>query len=252
MSKFCYQFQTSIVNFQQKNSGWEGAIRTNAIFYTPNLPSPGSIRNQLIHVADLLPTVAAINGVPITKPIDGVNQWNVIRYGDDAVRDEIINIDNVLGFSSYINNPYKLVNGSTFNGSFDGWLSAKTIEQNGNPYDYAISVLESDVSRAIFSLSNRRVFDADEIIKMRARATVSCGNGPKKSCDLKLGPCLFDIYKDPCEENNLAASKKSTVQSMLARLNSISIVPSRRQKPDPAANPANFNGQWQWWQPDSN
>ena len=49
---------TSHFSSQQKQSGWDGGTRTNAVFYSPFLNFPGVVRNQLMHVSDLFPTPA--------------------------------------------------------------------------------------------------------------------------------------------------------------------------------------------------
>jgi arylsulfatase A-like enzyme len=81
------------------------------------------MRNQLMHNSDLFPTLLKFAGVKLDQKLklDGVDQWNVINFGGYSARSEIVNIDDVLGFGSYIYNTYKLVNGTILNGIYDGW-----------------------------------------------------------------------------------------------------------------------------------
>lgn len=205
-----------------------------------------------MHVADLLPTLSRFGGYKYSRSLDGIDQWDVINYGDPQVRDEVVNIDNVLGYSSFIHYPYKLVNGTISKGAFDIWTSTKTNDYQGSAYTYAIDVLNCTVSRAIFSLKKRNVFNVDEIIAMRGRNVVDCSASPVSSCDITAGPCLYNIYDDPCEQNNLAADT-SLLRYMQNRFQYLTsnIVPSRRQKPDAASDPINFDLNWQWWQANS-
>lgn len=178
----------------------------------------------------------------------------MINNGAIGIRNEVVNLDNVLGFGSYIYYTYKLVNGSLGDGSFDGWLASKNNNGYIDPVNYAINVLQSPVSQSIMSIQKKNRLCVDKILELRAAATVSCSNGVgKNSCDIKKGPCVFDIFDDPCEENNLANSRPLLRQSLLTRygVQVRSAIPSGRKKSDPASDPVNFNRNWQWWQADS-
>lgn len=211
-----------------------------------------------MHVTDLFPTLLKQAGVKAGKlermKLDGHDQWNVINSGGNPVRNEVVNIDDVFGFGMYMLHSYKLVNGTFANGIYDGWLSSNNINGESDSIDYALNVLNSAASRAIMSSQKRNRLNVDKILELRKAATVSCSNGVEKnSCDLNAGPCLFDIYDDPCEENNLAQSRPAILKAMLMRYNILkaSAVPSRRQPSDKACDPINFNLNWNWWQMDS-
>lgn len=205
-----------------------------------------------MQVSDLLPTLGRLAGIGIDDNIDGVDQWDVINYGGRAVREEIVDFDDVLGFGSYIQYPFKLVNGSLFNGIYDNWLSTRsTNKHRSDPISYAINILNSTTSRAILSLRRRSALNIDQILGLRADTSVSCSNNVERSyCDLRKGPCVFDIYLDPCEENNLAEQNPFLLNSLLTRYNEKlrQAVPSRRRAADPACDPINFGLNWQWWQ----
>lgn len=229
-------------------------MRTNAIIFAPFLENPNVIRNQLMHVADLLPTLARIAGIKLGNDLDGVNQMDVINHGCRQVRDEIVNVDDVLGFGCYISYPYKLVNGTLFNASYDGWLSTSGPGGDNDPINYALNVLNSTVSRAIFALPNRISLSVDQILAKRAALTVRCSSrAGKTACDLRKGPCVFDIFADPCEQNNLAIKNPALLDNLMWKYQSRipPIAPTRRRKPDPACDPINFDMNWQWWESDS-
>eukprot|EP00040_Diaphanoeca_grandis_P023814 m.130076 g.130076 ORF g.130076 m.130076 type:complete len:552 (+) comp29456_c0_seq1:134-1789(+) len=64
---------------------WEGGTRVPGFISSPLLPASvrGTISNELYHVTDWLPTIAAIAGAPITRnrPLDGHNLWDSIVSG---------------------------------------------------------------------------------------------------------------------------------------------------------------------------
>jgi arylsulfatase B len=210
----------------------------------------------MMHVCDVFPTLlrAAKVNVSVNRlKLDGIDQWNVIQQGGKAVRKEMVNFDDVLGFGAYIFSMYKLVNGSTANGDYDGWLASKTNEGNNNAFEYAMRVMSSKVGKSISSL-NKTHLNFEKIKKLRRDSSISCSNSVEKvPCDLKKGPCLFDVYEDPCEENNLAAKRQALVKAMLSRYMKAkkSAVASRRKSYDPACDPINFRLNWQWWEKDS-
>ena len=65
---------------------WEGGIRAVGFVNSPLLPNKvkGTVNRQLMHISDWLPTfvegVAGGNVTDMRKPLDGVNQWPMIRY----------------------------------------------------------------------------------------------------------------------------------------------------------------------------
>ena len=240
---------------QQKQSGWDGGTRTNAVFYSPFLNFPGVVRNQLMHVSDLFPTLLKLAGLR-TSPsnIDGVDQWPTINNGGQAARSEVANIDDVMRYGSYISFNYKLVSGSSSAGAYDNWLTSDNKKENIQPVNYAVNVLSSTVSRAILSVQKKNRLTIDKIHTLREAATVTCTPKPQENaCDLTKDPCLFDIIADPCERNNLASSRRLIFEAMKEKYERIrkSVVPTRRKPDDPACDPSHFDNNWNWWQADS-
>ncbi len=73
-----------------KKSLYEGGIRVPAIIYWPG-KIEHSITNEVISVADLLPTIAALTGSQINSnaELDGKNVWNAIAEGGSIGEREI-------------------------------------------------------------------------------------------------------------------------------------------------------------------
>lgn len=206
-----------------------------------------------MHVSDILPTVVALAGVQInaSAELDGIDQWNVMSDDAAAVRDEIIEHDNYIGYGFYIKFPYKLVDGR--HGSSD-WLSKEYENNEIDPAAYPALVLNSTVSKVLQSIQRQTEYlTAEEIIALRNEATITCSNSNVKTpCD-RRSLCLFNIYEDPCEENDLSKSSETLMQSLTARFNNHKkkTVPSRRKGSDPACDPANFDNHWHFWQNDT-
>lgn len=216
-----------------------------------------------MHVSDFLPTLMNVAGVKLDSgaKIDGRDQWNVINdnNGGVSVRDEVANIDDVLGFGSIIKKfgafTFKLVNG-TLSTDFDGWLASKNDNGNVEPKVYAENVLNSVAAKAIALVQKSNPLTANKILALRSLATIQCSNSVFKStCDPSKRPCLFNIIDDPCEENNLAdfLLMQPIYRRMLQEYNTVkaNVIPTRRKPSDPACDPKNFHGNWQWWQLDS-
>ncbi|CAO1393268.1 unnamed protein product [Diamesa hyperborea] len=241
----------------QKQSGWEGASRNVAVVYSPLIKEPQRVSNEFIHLTDMLLSLTSAAGIQINSTgLDGINQWPTISERKTSQRDEFVyNIDSIFQFGAVMFNGFKIVNGSLANGEFDKWLGESGNVSDLNFHEYTELVLESVASKSIRSIQHKSQHLTVEVIKnLMELATVTCNNNLNNHpCDLRNGPCLFNIIDDPCEQNNLAQSNPSQMTIMLNKFNewTSKVVPSRRKPLDPASNPTNFNGTWNWWQPDS-
>lgn len=233
----------------QKQSGWEGAIRTNAIVYSPSLPK-AAVRNKMFFIADWLPTLKTIAGAKfkIDTKIDGIDQTYMLNY-DRELRNELVTVDDVFGFGSYIFNGLKLVNGSSSAGKFDDWLGSNNNTDAVDNEAYMQNLLQSSVAKSLKSTISLRNVD-----RMRNSAKIRCTKEKnKQSCDLLKGPCLYNLNDDPCEENNIANRNKILFYFMLRKYkNSLTnLVPTIRKPSDPQCDPIHFNYTWNAWQPNS-
>ena len=220
------------------------------------LQFPQRVSNDLIHTSDLLPTLGAAARISVTNDeLDGINQWPTISFGLPSRRFEIVNnIDPIVGVSSYTFGNFKIVDGTSNNGTYDGWLGDSG--NNAIPtssFTYATNVLQSQAGKSIRSIQKKKhQLTVQKIILLRKEAKVKCLKTKKNHCNLLDGPCLFNIIKDPCEQNNLAHVLPLTMKFMEHQLDEWTFggIRSRRRQADPASNPANFNGTWNFWQPD--
>ncbi|KAG5680269.1 hypothetical protein PVAND_009788 [Polypedilum vanderplanki] len=245
-----FQHATTASNYplrSQKESAWEGGIRTDALIYSPSLPS-GVLRTQYFHISDLLPTLLTLaeTNIKVKDKIDGIDLSRMIMNDMPPYRDEIVTVDDVSGYGSYIYSIFKLVNGSSSNGRADGWIGSNN-NSDVNKDDYITGVLNSDVAQILKNYENPLI--PEEILEIRENATVKC-SGIISDCDLLRGPCLFDISRDPCEEKNLEPTNPLLFDAMLKLYHSSlkKLVPSHKKPLDPQCDPANFNFTWKWWE----
>lgn len=211
----------------------------------------------MIHITDWLPTFANIAGIKLDEHIDGINVWDALSYNKPSPRKEILaHHDYATPYMAYISDNFKLVSGTTNNGTYDGWLSKpiKPSEQNVTFGErYSDEILQSNVGQALLKFSNiRKPFIND----IRSNAQVTCnGHQPPSdsnrtyACNPLESPCLFDIVNDPCETTNLASKYLDIVNDLQTKINYYGRIakPIRNQPSDPRCNPANFGGIWTWW-----
>lgn len=196
--------------------------------YAPFLPS-GVVRKDLFHISDLLPTLATLANADfkIDREIDGFDLSKMITTGSSSLRNEVITIDDVFGYSSFIMNGFKYVNGSTSEGQSDVWLGSNN-NSDINAASYIDGVYNSKAAVAL------RYFHgplrSESIKALRLNLKVQCA-GIKQNCNKMEGPCLFDIINDPCEENNLAAANPTLMEEMSKTFNERlkTLVPARRK-----------------------
>lgn len=176
-----------------------------------------------------MPTLAKLAGAKFkyTQKLDGIDQSSMIANGTAALRKEVVVIDDVFGVSSFIQDGYKFVNGTLLDGYADSWLGSN-VHHDANSDTYMDNVLNSKTAKA---LKKFRKLDSAAVQKIRAGAKVECGS-VKTECNLMKAPCLFDIMKDPCEQNNLASTHPSVMKSIKKAFDKKlkNVVPSRFQE----------------------
>ncbi|KAH8260904.1 hypothetical protein KR044_000202 [Drosophila immigrans] len=240
----------------QKESPWEGGIRSAGAIWSPLLQQRGYVSNQVIHAIDWLPTLAAAAGVqlPADLQLDGVNIWPSLSGQLEPQPRRLLHVmDDIFGYASYMRGSLKYVNGSSFQGRYDSWLGELPAgEEDPLSAYYVQQVLSSEVQQVLGSrsLTNNR------IEQLRADATHRCPSNEQNHtqsvyvCQPLEAPCYFNLAKDPCERYNLANLYPLQLQLLEQevqqfRLNAIDSV--RVATPDPRANPAFHGGYWEWW-----
>ncbi|XP_058124599.1 arylsulfatase B-like [Anopheles coustani] len=236
----------------QKNSPWEGAVRTAAFIWSPLLKDTQRVSNQWFHISDWLPTLASAAGVRVRRPsvtdIDGIDQWEALAYGTGNPRQRLMNnLDEIFAYTSYMEDGLKYVNGSTLGGANDLWYG-ETDELDKLPTDeeYLASVMSTPIARA----AN---LDAKVISYLRQHAQINCGNEVSgKVCNPLVKPCLFDIINDPCEMHDISDECPTRLREIQQHVEYYRIRAAKpRNKPhDSAADPSNFGGIWNWWRTD--
>jgi arylsulfatase A-like enzyme len=75
-----------------KGTLYEGGTRVVSLFNWPGKIEPGVVVDEVIHVVDVHPTLAALAGTPAGKGkrLDGVDVWPVIAKGQRSPRDEVV------------------------------------------------------------------------------------------------------------------------------------------------------------------
>ncbi|XP_036326647.1 arylsulfatase B-like [Rhagoletis pomonella] len=240
----------------QKESPWEGGIRSAGLIWSPLLQQQSYVSNQVVHAIDWLPTLTSAAGIelPSKMKLDGVNLWRVLSENGAAQPRRLIHVlDDNVGYSAFTRGTLKYVNGTSFNGLYDGWLGdLPTAEQDPTALYYVQQVLSSEVHHV---LGNEEL-SVEQVERLRAQATHECPNNEENytqavyRCEPLLEPCFFDIEKDPCERYNLAKLYPLQVQLLAQEVEQFresAVESARRDYSDPRCDPALHGGVWEWW-----
>lgn len=234
------------------------------MIWSPLLENLGTVWKQQLYIGDLLPTLASAANMQLDTQqmnLDGLNLWSALKYGYDSVEREIVhNIDDIYGYVSYGKGKWKFINGTTDNGAYDGWLSARPNASNAEvdprANNYEELIMSTTVWQHLSEINAKTALPGVvNITKLRQDAAISCllANATQGiACEPLLGPCLFDIDVDPCEQNNLyeAMSDGKVVQELLKRVahfRETAHVPNNKPL-DPKCDPRLYGGEWTWWE----
>ncbi|KAM7356270.1 uncharacterized protein ACRADG_002075 [Cochliomyia hominivorax] len=240
----------------QKESPWEGGIRSAGLIWSPFLKQKNYVSNQITHAIDWLPTLAHAAKVPLPEnlKLDGINLWPALSEAQDPQPRRLLHAyDNIFGYSSYMNGNLKYVNGSTFEGKYDHWMGLLDPEEE-DPFseNYEETIMNSEV----FKILNNNVLNKPLIKDLRQQSTHKCPYNAEDyhqdiyKCEPLKAPCYFNIEKDPCERYNLANLYPLELQFLQQEVEEYEpgVTPSARiPYSDPLANPQRFDGNWQWW-----
>ncbi|CAG2205765.1 ARSB [Mytilus edulis] len=130
-----------------KGSLWEGGVKAVGFVHGQMIQKKGAISKELIHISDWFPTLIKLaNGsLKRTNPLDGVDQWRTISYGEQSQRNTILhNIDPLFSHAgerksdnqfdtreraALRHNEWKIITGDPGNGS---WIYTSIRGQNQN------------------------------------------------------------------------------------------------------------------------
>lgn len=230
----------------------EGGIRANAFIFSPDLKP--LVNNDYFHVSDVFPTLLNIAGHHKVHGIDGKDHWkSLTSVSTEKPRETLINFDNYNGYGYLIKNNLKFVNGTLSGGIYDAVLSTRNRKPKLDDLNYSLRVLRSRAHYALLASSRDRnlFYNYGRMLSMRNDAKVVCHRNPAAvPCNLNIAPCLFDIIKDPCEQNNLAESLEEEFEEMMEDFNEEvrSAVATVRRSADLQSDPINWNNAWTYWQ----
>ncbi|KAG8222731.1 hypothetical protein J437_LFUL008127 [Ladona fulva] len=253
-----------------KNTLWEGGVRGAGLIWSPLLNNgKGRVSNQLMHITDWLPTlISAAGGDAFSSngtngKIDGVDAWRALKEDLPTSRAEVLhNIDDIYGNAALTVGDWKVVKGTTYQGSWDGWYGPSG---RGRNFVYGMDlVMHSKCGRALASIGYP--LSREQMSKTRMEAQVSCDEEPVEGSSTEYGyydyqtteaamevpceplrsPCLFNVKDDPCEKRNLAQRFPEKLTELLQRLDwyNSTAVPPANLPIDPRANPKLWQYTW--------
>uniref|UniRef100_A0A182SM48 Sulfatase N-terminal domain-containing protein n=1 Tax=Anopheles maculatus TaxID=74869 RepID=A0A182SM48_9DIPT len=242
----------SIIVFLSDNGGVTRGMHSNTGSNYPFRGDTQRVSNQWFHISDWLPTLASAAGITVGNSsfsdIDGIDQWEALAYGTGNPRQRLMNnLDEIFGYTSYMENGFKYINGTTLNGINDEWYG-ETDAFDKLPADdqYLSSVLSTTIART-------GKLDEKLISYLRRHARVNCGNAiANKHCNPLVKPCLFDIINDPCEMHDISGEHPKRLREIRQHLEEyrLQAVKPRNRPHDPEADPTKFGGVWNWWRTD--
>lgn len=206
-------------------SPWDGGIRVAGSIWSSLLKNRSSIYQQPIYVGDVLPTLAAASKIKINHKLDGLNVWNDLVNSDSTSMSgnykerEIFHVlDDIFNVTSYMKGTYKYIKGTTIEGKYDEVLTQRnsniTDPRNRN-YE---QVIQSSLVSQVLQKYDEDTLTDEKIHKLRLQSEIQCGNAEGPLCNPLIEECLFNIWSDPCEQNNLAG--KSEFQNILQKMRS--------------------------------
>ncbi|XP_063423154.1 arylsulfatase I-like [Mytilus trossulus] len=202
-----------------KGSLWEGGVKAVGFVHGQMIQKKGAISKELIHISDWFPTLINLaNGsLKRTNPLDGVDQWRTISYGEQSQRKTILhNIDPLFSHAgerksdnqfdtreraALRHNEWKIITGDPGNGS---WIYTSIRGRNQN--------------------------------KLYARPN-------------DKNVWLFNIENDPYEKHDLSTKRPEVVRDLLEMLAKFALtsVPCFYPENDFMADPKYHEGYWGPW-----
>ncbi|XP_077553362.1 arylsulfatase B-like [Haemaphysalis longicornis] len=189
-----------------KGTHWEGGTRAAAFLWSPLLNKTRRVSHQMMHITDWLPTLYhAAGGRPdfLEEKLDGYDMWDALSRDLPSPRNEVLyNIEPKQCAAALRYGDYKLVEGLSFNGTWDGRYPTPG---GTRPYGDLDRLMENSiVAWVLRCFYNNESFEFPP--SWRLNATLRCNEDGSNDTNFvpRKPPYLFDIANDPCELNNLA------------------------------------------------
>lgn len=232
-------------------------MRVPAAIWSKDLQHQQPYQN-LFHLTDVLPTLMNAANVHdnCSNKMDGISHWTALK--NENIKGPrtgfLYNIDDDFGYYAIQKDGYKLVKGTTLGGIYDGFLG-NIVNESPKPSleSRYKGIINSETHKALSKHSNKNRLNFERLVEFDKKAKVTCGktNQNLKPCSPLTDVCLFKIDEDPCEMNNIAATKKG--RRIVTDLNEIIqnyrkvMVPPRNQPKDPNSDPIFHNLTWTYW-----
>ncbi|KAH6939632.1 hypothetical protein HPB50_020233 [Hyalomma asiaticum] len=232
-----------------KGTMWEGASRAAAFLWSPLLATRGRVSQQLMHVADWLPTLySAAGGDPATlQHLDGIDMWRHLSEDLSSPRTDILyNIDPVSNTAALRQGDYKLVLGTASGGRSDERTPIPGSPRPDEDLDLLTARSKAaDALRLFYKNASRTQASA----QWRQKTSLRCDESGEPSNFVSgAPPYLFDLAKDPCELHNLASTELvASLKRKLEEYEATSMSP-RLRPVDPKAFPELHGGLWAPWE----
>ncbi|XP_043482500.1 arylsulfatase B [Leptopilina heterotoma] len=205
-----------------KNTLFEGGVRGTGILWSPLLTRTGRVTKQLMHISDWLPTflaaaaAAAASNTTTNFNIDGINLWDALKNDQESPRKSILhNIDDIYGNAAITMGNFKLLKGSTYNGTYDGHYGP-----DGRKIRYNEQlILKHPTSNYLRNIG--MILSAKGILSLREKATLKqCPdkNNNLPPCNPIKKLCLVNISEDYCEQNDLSTTHPEVLKELTEEL----------------------------------
>lgn len=212
---------------------FEGGMRVNAFAWSPLIAKPGRTEMGLVHITDVIPTLAGrLGGANLAggKPLDGFDVWDMISEGRPSPREEILHLFDPLGNAEYLD-----VSGCAATGQLGACQNSSAIRVGD--WKLIVGMFATCASNPNSSALAERLCGWHRYI---GKNSGSDGIGEAIDSESGFGPSgppplpsrasnwhreslsppvvLFNVSADPEERHDLAAQHPDIVKKLLMRL----------------------------------
>ncbi|KAH7949861.1 hypothetical protein HPB49_016294 [Dermacentor silvarum] len=239
-----------------KGTYFEGGIRVPAFVWSPLLGDRSPrVSSQLVHVTDWLPTIVNLAGgdtkiLGDLADFDSYNQWPMISKNLVSPRKSIIHRFDLAGQNFVILlGQYKgfIAKHRSVNWERKSkWFSVVGLELKESS-NFEKRVSSGETYKVLQQLRGKGFTLTDPTQRGSLLNCKPIAN--PRGCHIGRGPCLFDLAKDPCEQDNVVDKHPAVVANMKQTIiYGDSFVPWENEKMgDSDANPGLFGGVWVPW-----